>query len=134
MKLTLQTLRDTIAHAEPDMVDMAVLGMPQCGSPGCIVGWAGAILYPQGMAPYPPDLFSEVYDQLGINKLTGDAMSLGNMGHRDIHDLRITKSEVLACLDNLIAEGRVAWPRRVATALYSAQEYMGRDCPDIRVL
>lgn len=111
----LQTVRDLIAAAEPELTDMSMVGNPPCGTPGCIMGWA------QSLSPELHDAeFLELYEALGLTVEQGDNLSLGMCCTPEISAQDITKDEVLAAIDSLIFNPtRImpAWPSRVRSLL-----------------
>ena len=66
----LQTVRDLIAAAEPELTDMAQVGAPGCGTPGCIIGWAKS-LSPELHDAEFPELFKTLGLILGYMALLG---------------------------------------------------------------
>lgn len=107
----LSKVRELIAEAEPDLTDMCRVGVPHCGAPGCIMGWARA-----------DGPFEEAYPALGLTRTQGDNLSLGNLSPYEISQLKITKAEVLTALDSLLEDPKremPAWPKRVIEALRS---------------
>ena len=111
----LQTVRDLIAAAEPELTDMAQVGAPGCGTPGCIIGWA------KSLSPELHDAeFPELFKTLGLTVEQGDNLSLGLCCTPEISAQDITKEEVLRAIDSLIENpDRVmpAWPSRVRSLL-----------------
>ena len=111
----LKQVRDLIAAAEPELTDMARVGEPTCGTPGCIMGWA------QSLSPELRDAeFPELYEALGLTVEQGDNLSLGLCCTPEISAQDITKDEVLAAIDSLIFDPTrtmPAWPSRVRSLL-----------------
>lgn len=117
MNTNLQRVRDVIADAPDDLLDMATTGHPSCGSPGCIVGWA-LTLFPNKAGV--EEEFQHIYDKLDLTREQGDNLSLATGSWLSINSLAITKDEVLTAIDSLLVDpARVmpAWPKRVQNAL-----------------
>lgn len=115
----LKKVRRLIEIAEPDMIDMARLGRPSCGTPGCIAGWALVA------AGDPYGSFHDARRFLNMGMEQSDNLFIGTMAERHIECLKITKDEVLTAVDSLIADPeRVmpAWPDRVVEAMEMADE------------
>lgn len=115
MTTNLQRVRDLIAAAPDDMTDMAQVGDPTCGTPGCIIGWA------KSLSPELHDAeFPELFKALGLTVEQGDNLSLGMAPTPEISALDITKDEVLAAIDSLLEDPhRITpqWPKRVRSLL-----------------
>lgn len=115
----LQRVREVIAAAPEEMIDMSVTGNPGCGSPGCIVGWA-LTLFPLPADTQLEDMFIETYEVLGLNKDQGDNLTLALLPIPLLAQQEITKAEVLTAIDSLLVDPeRVMpeWPERVVTTI-----------------
>ena len=111
MNPNLKLVRDRIAEAPERLLDMSETGMPHCGTPGCIIGWAQSL---------KPELvganFNVIYGALGLDEEQGNNLSLGLAPTQLIAQNNITKAEVLTAIDSLLADPtRVMpkWPARV---------------------
>jgi hypothetical protein len=111
MNPNLKLVRDRIAEAPEHMTDMSTTGMPACGSPGCIIGWAQSLSPELVGAP-----FHTIYAALGLDEEQGNNLSLGLAPTPLIAQNHITKDEVLTAIDSLLVDPtRVMpkWPNRV---------------------
>jgi hypothetical protein len=112
---SLKLVRDLIAAAEPELTDMARVGAPTCGSPGCIMGWAQSLSPELHEAEFP-----ELYEALGLRPEQGNNLSLGLCCIPEISALDITKDEVLRAIDSVLENPdrtMPAWPTRVRRLL-----------------
>lgn len=98
-------VRDAIAAAPSEMVDMTDYGSPDCGTAGCIIGWTRAVFAPgsnfgddgEYLAKAKLELFSEDFEALCYPPLFSRSGSY-------------TQSDVVETLTRLAETGEVRWP------------------------